>query len=239
MKRFFPLNLACVASNFELYLNHIKVAIVANEIRRLVVNYNPKKSTANSDVVMKLLLTHENPIAQRPRRLSPLEMEVVKNQIYEWLNEEIIQHSTSDYASPVVLTSKKDGTKRLCVDYRKLNDVVIKDRFPVPLIEDEIDKLQDAKFFTTIDLRNGFFHVPVSKDSRKYTAFVTPFGLYEFLRCPFGICNGPAVFTRFILNVFRDLIAKKYVCAYLDDLVIPAKSIDEAIMKLKAVLKVA
>ena len=237
MKRFCPDNFSFAIQGFELELGHIKDVQIANEIRKLIVNDSPNKSVV-ADIEMKLVLLHENPVAQRPRRLSPLELRIVKQQIDEWLEEGIIQPSTSAYASPIVLANKKDGSKRLCVDYRRLNEIVVKDRFPLPLIEDEIDKLQDAKYFTSLDLRNGFFHVPVSIESRRYTAFITPFGLYEFLRCPFGLCNCPAVFMRFILNVFRDLIASKNVCTYLDDIVIPAKSIDDALMKFRKVLMV-
>lgn len=103
-----------------------------------------------------------------------------------------MQPSLSDYASPMV--DKKNGKTRLYVDYRQLNKKIVRDRFPLPLIEDQLNLLQNAKYFSTLDLRNGFFHVPIDKNSQKYTAFIVPDGHYEFLKVPFGLCNSPSVF---------------------------------------------
>lgn len=114
-----------------------------------------------------------------------------------------------------------------------------KDRFPLPLIEDVLDKLQGAKIFTTIDLKNGFFHVDVEESSIKYTSFVTPSGQYEFLKCPFGFCNSPAVFQRFICHIFRELSAKNVMIYYMDDAIIPSSTYEEGIEKLKIFLNVA
>lgn len=91
----------------------------------------------------------------------------------EWLSAGIVEPCSSEYASPVVVVKKKDGSPRLCVDYRKLNKIMVKDKYPLPIIEDQIDRLAEARVFSTINLRNGFFHVDVDVKSRKYTAFVT------------------------------------------------------------------
>lgn len=107
----------------------------------------------------------------------------------------------------------------------------------MPLIEDQLDKLRDTKLFTTLDLRNGFFHVAVDKESQKYTAFLTHEGHYRFLRVPFGLC--PAVFQRFINHTFRTLINKRDVLTYLDDLIIPADNERQALERLKSVFQVA
>lgn len=133
---------------------------------------------------------------------------------------------------PVVVVPKKDKTYRVCVDYRAINKKIVKDRYPLPNIEEQIDALQGATVFSTLDLANGFFHVPVAKESRKYTSFITLNGQYEFLRAPFGLCLCPSVFQRFINTVFADLIAEGIVIPYMDDIGIPAS-------KLKEVLKVA
>lgn len=90
-----------------------------------------------------------------------------------------------------------------------LNKKIIKDRYPLPLIEDQLDRLQGARIFSTIDLRNGFFHVRMDEASVKYTSFIVPDGQYEFLRIPFGLCNSPSVFQRFINAIFRDLVKQK------------------------------
>ncbi|GFY59144.1 retrovirus-related Pol polyprotein from transposon gypsy [Trichonephila inaurata madagascariensis] len=111
----------------------------------------------------------------------------------------------------------------MCIDYRKLNQKLVKDKFPLPLIEDVLDTLQEAKVYSTLDLRNGFFHVDVDKDCRKYTSFIVPDGQFEFNKVPFGLSTSPGVFQRYVSSIFRDLTRKGIVISYLDDLVIPAK----------------
>lgn len=156
-----------------------------------------------------------------------------------WLKEGVIQPSRSEYTSPLVLVPKKDGTIRVCVDYRRLNKKIIKDRYPMPVMEEQLDKLSNSRVYSTLDLKNGFFHVPVEAESIKYTSFVTHNGQYEFLRTPFGLCLSPASFGRFISEVFHNLIQDGYLMAYVDDLIIPSKDVEEGIEKLKKVLKVA
>jgi len=123
-----------------------------------------------------VILKDEVPVFQRPRRLAPLEKIAVDKQIREWLAEGIIRPSCSEYASPVVLVKKKDDTLRLCIDYRELNKKIVRDHHPLLLIDDQIDRLHAAVVFSTLDLRNGFFHVPVDEASVKYTSFVIPTG---------------------------------------------------------------
>ncbi|GFU31865.1 hypothetical protein TNCV_1111281 [Trichonephila clavipes] len=146
---------------------------------------------------------------------------------------------TSEYASPIVLVKKKDGTIRLCVDYRKLNRKLVMDRFPLPLIEDVLDKLQGAKVYTTLDLKNGFFHVDVNEDCKHLTSFVVPDGQFEFNKVPFGLSTSPSVFQRYVYSIFRELMRKGVVIIYMDDLIIPAKDEKEGLEKLREVLEVA
>ena len=194
-------------SGHELVVNNLEHLSVsrASEIDQLVRYYNPQKNIP-SPISMKLILTDEIPIFHRPRRISYEDQHVVENQIKEWLADGIIQHSTSEYSSPIVLVSKKYGTKRLCCDYCKLNEKIIGDNFPMALIDDILHKLQAAKVYTTLDLRNCFFHVPADPESMKFTSFVTHNGQYEFKFVPFGIGNSPAVFSRYIFAIFRELI---------------------------------
>jgi len=188
-------------------VTHIPNTEHRNAIKGLV-EYKPQK-TRETKLKMSILLKDDEPVYQRARRLSPIERKQVNTQVDEWIRDGIMQPSLSEYASPVVLARKKDGSIRLCIDYRQLNKKIIKDRYPLLLVEDQLDLLQGARYFSTLDLKNGFFHVYMNEQSRKVTAFIVPDGHYEFLRVPFGLCNSPAVFQRFINAVFQDLIQEK------------------------------
>lgn len=208
------------------------------KVKKMIECYFPEK-TKSVDIKMKIVLKDEEPIYSSPRRLSIEEKQIVEKQMQEWLNEEIIRESCSDFSSPIVLVKKKNGETRICCDFRRINKKIVKDRFPLPLIEDVLDRLQGAKYFTTIDLRNGFFHVSVSEESSKYTSFVTHNGQYEFLKCPFGLCNSPAVFQRYISHIFRDLSNKNIAMYYMDDIVIFRSTEREGVKNLEIDLDVA
>ncbi|XP_037976041.2 uncharacterized protein K02A2.6 [Plutella xylostella] len=210
------------------------------EVQELVASYKPM-FTKEAPIKLKIILKDEVPVAQRPRRLAIKEEEVVRRQVEEWLAKEIIRPSYSEYASPLVLVTKKDGSIRVCVDYRKINQKMIKDEYPLPVIDDHIDKLSKSRVFSTLDLKNGFFHLPVEEESVKYTAFVTssPEGQYEFLRAPFGLSICPKYFSRFINIIFREQIASGIVLIFIDDVIILAENEEEAIERLKIVLKVS
>lgn len=137
-------------------LSHIKDDDVKSEVQELINHYEPKNSIQTT-VSMKLVLKDNEPVYQKARRLSAAEKDIVNKQIAEWEREGIVRPSSSDYASPIVLAKKKDGTHRLCIDYRLLNRKIVRDRFPLPLIEDQLDQLQGAKIYSTLDLKNGFF----------------------------------------------------------------------------------
>ncbi|GFY16818.1 hypothetical protein TNCV_4338191 [Trichonephila clavipes] len=131
------------------------------------------------------------------------------------------------------MVKKKDESSRMCIDYRKLNQKLVKDKFPLPLIEDVLDTLQAANVNSTLDLHNGFFHVDVDEDCRKYTSFIVPDGHFEFNKVPFGLSTSPGVFQSYLSMIFRDLTRKGIVISYLDDLVIPAKNEEEGLLLLR------
>lgn len=200
--------------------------------------YTPRK-IYDCPIKTNLVLTDDVPIYQRARRLAPLEAKIVSEQVDEWLREGIIVPCESEYSSPVVVVRKKDGRYRLCIDYRRLNKVIRKDRFPMQRIDDQLDKLANFKIFSTLDLRNGFFHVPMNNESMKYTAFSTADGQFMFRKTPFGLCNSPASFNRFVSMVFSNLIKQNIVIQYVDDIIIPSDSYEEGIQRLRIVLQVA
>ncbi|GFW48212.1 retrovirus-related Pol polyprotein from transposon 297 [Trichonephila clavipes] len=209
-----------------------------NDVEALLVCYRPNK-IKTTDIELSITVTDDKPIYHSPRRLPFTERDIVDKQIDEWIQNGVIEPCSSAYASQVLVVRKKDGSPRVCIDFRKLNRVLVKDHYPLPLIENILDKLQDTRVFSTIDLRNGFFHVPVNKQSRPYTSFVTQNGQFQFLKMPFGLSTCPSTFQRFINTVFRDLVVQGIVLPYMDDIVILAKNESEAIERLKKVLQVS
>ena len=138
----------------------------------------------------------------------------------------VIQPSCSPWASPVVLLVRKgDGSYRFCVDYRKLNAVTRKDSFPMPRIDDVLDSMNGARFFSCLDQASGYWHVPVERSSKPKTAFVTSHGLYEFNVVPFGLCNGPATFQRLMQVILAGL--EDFCSVYLDDVVVFSRTIED------------
>lgn len=231
----------CLQSDFNsfesepvLNLSHLS-ADMSITVTNLIKQYNPQQNS-KSPVQMKIIVSDDRPVYQTPRRVSYADQRIIDEQVGTWLKEGIIQQSSSEYASPVVLVSKKDGTKRLCCDFRKLNEKITRDNFPMPLIDDVLERLQGAKIFS-LDLANGFFHVPVEQSSKRYTSFVTHSAQYEFNFVPFGISNSPAVFCRYISAVFRELVQAGIIVIYMDDIIIPAQNEDEAVDRLRTVFK--
>ncbi|XP_076660477.1 uncharacterized protein LOC143363832 [Halictus rubicundus] len=142
-------------------------------INALVTNYQPARDT-NTSVETKIVLRSEETIYHRPRRLAPREKAVLDKQIGEWLEKGIIYPSTSEFSSPVVIVPKKNGEYRVCIDYRKINRQMLRDRFPMPLIEDSIDSLAEARVFSLIDLKSGFLHVPSALSSEPVLRIYSP-----------------------------------------------------------------
>ncbi|GFU42784.1 retrovirus-related Pol polyprotein from transposon 412 [Trichonephila clavipes] len=138
------------------------------------------KKTKTVNIELDIALTDDEPIFHKPRRLPFAERDIVDAQVDEWVKNGIVEPCSSPYASQVVVVKKKDGKSRVCIDYRRLNRKLIKDNYPLPLIDDILDRLQNSKIFTTLDLKNVFFHVAVNERSRKFTSFLTHNGQYQF-----------------------------------------------------------
>lgn len=157
-------------------------------------------------------------------RSTPKDKEFFEEKIADLQEKGYICESNSTFASPLVLVKKKNGSTRICVDYSQLNKITIKDQFPIPLINDTLDTLQNARWFTKLDLTNGYWQIPVRKEDRWKTAFKTHRGLYQWNVMPFGLCNAPATFQRTMNNLLRNYNAKFTMC-YLDDIIVFSKDI--------------
>lgn len=157
------------------------------------------------------------PVFARPRRLDPTKLRVAKAEFDRMLKAGIIRPSASPYASPLHMVMKPDGSWRPCGDFRRLNASTNPDRYPLPHTEDFVNDLGGASVFSKLDLVKGFFHVPVAEEDIPKTAVTTPFGLFEFLRMPFGLCNAPQTFQRFMNTV---LFGLEGVFVYVDDILL-------------------
>ncbi|UYV67821.1 hypothetical protein LAZ67_5002141, partial [Cordylochernes scorpioides] len=176
------------------------------------------------------------PIKHKPYRVNAKERTIIKDQIDEMLEEGIIRQSSSPWSFPVILVKKRDGKYRFCVDYRKLNEVTVKDVYPIPRIDDVMDTLQGSKYFSAIDLKSGYWQVEIEERDKEKTAFTTAHGLYEFNVMPFGLCNAPATFERNMDNVLGNLRWQICLC-YLDDVIIYSSDFPTHIKRLEAVLR--
>ena len=210
------------------------------QLRELVENYDHIFALDDFELGRTNTCQHtidtgsSSPIRQLPRRVPFALRQKVDEMVEEMLEKGVIEPSRSPWASPVVLVSKKDGSLRFCVDYRKLNSVTKLDVFPLPWIDDSLDTLAHTQYFTTLDLASGYWQVPVDPQSQEKTAFCTPSGLYEFRVMPFGLCNARATFQRLMESVLGGL-ARSSCMVYLDDILVIGKSFCEHLQNLRQV----
>ena len=180
------------------------------------------------------IITEGDPICQRAYRTPLLKRQAISKAVDDMLAQGIIRPSHSPWASPVTLVPKPDGSIRFCVDYRKLNQVSKKDRYPLPQVADVFDGMGGSSIFSTIDLKSGFHQIMVDPADCEKTAFICHRGLFEFVRMPFGLANGPSHFQRIMDSVFRDLLGV-CVMVYIDDIVIYSKNFEEHLAHLETV----
>jgi len=199
--------------------------------RSFATNYDSLGCCTLSKHEIRLL--SRNPVYSHPYRKSGKERDNIKEEVDKLLKAKIIRPSRSPYASPVILIPKKDGTNRMCVDYRKLNLQTIPEQWPLPRITDILDGMVGSSWFTMIDLKNGYYQIAMSASSIEKTAFVTPDGHYEFLRLPFGLKNAPSHFSKIMQQTLGDL---SFVKIYLDDITIHSETFDLHITHVKTAI---
>ena len=164
-------------------------------------------------------------------------LEEVRAHLKEMVDLQVIQRSESSFSSNVVLIRKKDGSLRFCIDLRKLNAITIPDAYALPRIDDTLDALNGAKWFSTLDLKSSYWQVDVAEEDRHKTAFsVGPLGFWECLRMPFGLFNAPATFQRLMESCMGDLHLT-YCLLYLDDIVVYSSTYEEHLIRLSAIFQ--
>ena len=175
-------------------------------------------------------------VALRPYRTALTKRDMIDAEIDKMLELGIIRPSQSPWASPVTLVPKNDGTTRFCVDYRQVNQVTVKDRYPLPLIQDIFDQLGGATVFSTMDMRSGFWQLPMHEQSIEKTAFVCHRGQFEFVRLPFGLANAPSIYQRTMNKVLAQFIGK-FVMVFIDDIVVYSKNKEDHAKHVQLVLE--
>ena len=183
------------------------------------------------------LLPGTAPIAKAAYRMAPLELQELKIQLDKLLSIGFIRPSVSPWGAPVLFVKKKDGTLRLCIDYRGLNNVTVKNKYPLPHIDELFDQLQGARVYSKLDLQQGYHQLKIREDDIPKTAFRTRYGHYEFVVMPFGLTNAPAAFMDLMHRVFRPYL-DKFVVIFIDDILIYSKDQEEHKDHLRTVLQV-
>lgn len=181
------------------------------------------------------ILPGSRPPSRAPYRMSDEELVELRRQLKELVDADYIRPSTSPYAAPVLFVKKKSGELRMCVDYRALNSITVKNRYPLPRVDEIFDQLRGAKYFTKIDLRSGYHQIRVAAEDVEKTAFSTRYGHFEFVVMPFGLTNAPATFQHTMNQTLRPFL-DQFVVVYLDDILVYSKSLDEHVAHLRAVL---
>ena len=189
--------------------------VALDQLRTLVREYRDVFALKNNKLGCTDIVQHQNktgdtpPMKKHPHRISPAKIPIIQEELKSMLEKGVIQPSSSPYSAPIVLQKKKDGSWRFCVDYRDLNDVTVKNAFPIPKTNQSFDALRGAKIFSSLDLASGYWQVPVAPEDRQKTAFVTPDGgLYGYIKTSFGLSNAPGNFKRLTNNLFKDHLWK-------------------------------
>jgi hypothetical protein len=183
------------------------------------------------------LIPNAPPVNCRPYRYSPEQMDEIKKQVSSMLKASTVIPSLSPFASPVLLVKKKDDSWRFCVDYRKLNSITIKNKFPLPIIDEFLDEIARAKFFSTIDLASGFHQIRMIPEGEAKIAFKTHHGHFQFRVMHFGLTNAPATIQCLMNEIFGKFM-RKFILMFMDDTLVFSKTLDEHVEHLKLVFQV-
>ena len=216
--------------------------IQGEKVKRLIIKHADIFAKSPTDLGRTSMVCHTIdtgtalPIKQRPRRPPLAFAEEEEKIIQQQLEAGVIRKSTSAWSSPLVYVKKKDGTTRPCVDYRRLNEVTTKDAYPLPRIDDCLDCLSSARYFSTLDMQSGYWQLEVREEDKPKTAFITRSGLFEYITMPFGLCGAPSTFERCMEQVLRGL-QWRTLLVYLDDVILFSSHVEEHISRLDEVFQ--
>jgi len=219
--------------------------LIKHEFQKLLDSYKEILAISLEELSTTKLMPHNiqliegaQPIKQKSYRLSKNQADALKGEVVKLINHHLIEPSSSPWSSPVILVPKKNNKWRMCVDYRKLNNVTIKDAYSLPLIDDILTSIcGKVRIFTTIDLFSGFYQIPMDAADIPKTSFTTMYGNYQFKVMPFGLCNAPGTFQREMNRIFLPLIGK-CMFIYIDDLIIFSSSLNTHITDLQRVFEI-
>ena len=203
------------------------------ELKQLRHEYEhlfPDIPTRTDKIYHDVIVEDSKPIKQHPYRMNPLKQKYLQDEVKHLLENDFIEPSQSNYSSPCILVPKSNGTYRMCTDYRKVNSVTKTDSFPIPRIDDCIDKVGNSNYVTKFDLLKGFWQVPLTDRAKEVSAFATPNGLYQYKVMPFGMKNSPATFQRLVNNVICGLDGCD---VYIDDVIIYSDSWSDHLQRIR------
>ena len=216
-------------------LSHLE-AVKQEEIMQLVfqfVNLFPDTPSRTDQVVHDVDVGETTPIKQHPYRVNPLKLKIIREEVAYMLDNDLIEISNSEWSSPCVLVPKPDGTYRFCTDFRRVNKVTKSDSYPIPRVDDCIDRIGNARYVTKFDLLKGYWQVPLTSRAKEVSAFVTPDGLYQYKVMPFGMKNAPATFQRLINEVLAGLDGCE---AYIDDVVVYSNTWEQHLLQIRSLM---
>ncbi|GJZ48129.1 putative reverse transcriptase domain-containing protein [Tanacetum coccineum] len=218
------------------HLVHQSPEVCATRMSRLFGTYYRQGDWRQVEEEATTRLPGAAPVARAPYRLAPSEMKELSEQLKELSDKVFIIPSSSPWGAPVLFVKKKDGSFRMCIDYRELNKLTVKNRYPLPRIDDLFDQLQGSSVYSKIDLRSGYHQLRVREEDILKTAFRTRYGHYEFQVMPFGLTNAPAVFMDLMNRVCKPYL-DKFVIVFIDDILIYSKNKQEHEEHLKIILE--
>lgn len=232
--------------DFEAVLSHIENVERKKKVLQLIGKHKHVFARSKFDIgnvrskEAEIKLLRDEYVTCRPYKCSIPDDEEIRTQIKALLQEGIIEESDSPFASPVTLAYKKDENRksRLCIDFRKLNKLVVPECFPFPTIQDVIDKVVNCEYFTVLDINSAFWSITLKEKDREKTSFITKYGKFMFKVLPFGLKNAPATFQRILSNLIRKNDLDNFCINYIDDILIFSKTWEEHLQHIETILKV-